>query len=465
MLDNARGFLSVVSVALLLGLNLPANASIRPVGQVIGSNGPFIAIQSDKSARSLSQGSEFYQGDRLWTGPRTKAQIRFSDGAIMTLRPDTEFSVDEYEFDEENADNNKSFFTLIKGGFRTLTGLITRLRPDSYRVKTAYAIVGVRGTTYELVDQSGLYAAAWQGTISLTNDKDELLIGFGQDFNYASVSSFNSAPAGLLETPAQLQETVDPGLQEALVDPTETRLVTGLLQDGVDARLTDAEVASLTQFGMATVPRSRSGLSGPASDGSLGSPIIYGTATDTVLREGGTGTFSPTNTTTPTVSWGAWNGGLLQKDSQDASVTEAITTPVFWVTMQPATSLPTGVFTYGPTASSGAGEGSAGDATVNFVSATVNFGTADISGSMQVQAPSQVWDANFSGKLNGTGFALPASGTVNGVKDTLDGSVTGALSGAGAQGIGGVFDFQEVVSGTSTPTGEFVNGVFAVTRN
>ena len=79
--------------------SVPVHAAIAPAGRVILTSGPFIAIQPDSSARSLARGSEFYVADRLWTGPSTRAQIRFSDGAIMTLRPDTEFSVDEYEFD------------------------------------------------------------------------------------------------------------------------------------------------------------------------------------------------------------------------------------------------------------------------------------------------------------------------------------------------------------------------------
>ncbi len=465
MLGRLSSSLAVASLAVsLFSWCSPVSAAIQPIGAVVATNGPFIAIQTDKSARSLTRGSEFYLGDRLWTGPRTKAQIRFSDGAIMTLRPDTEFSVDEYEFDAANAANNKSLFTLVKGGFRTLTGLITRLRPDSYKVKTTYAIVGVRGTTYETVIDSGLYVAAWQGTVSVGNEESELLLGFGQNFNYARVSSANSAPTGLLQTPPQLLETIDPRLQEALIVPIETRPVTGLLQDGLDARLTATELASLTHFGMATVPASRSGLSGPASDGSIASPIIFGTATDTVLREGGTGTLLTTNTSTPTVAWGAWNGGLLQPNPQDASDTVSIANPVFWVTLQPATSLPaTGVVTYGPAGSSGAGVGSAGNANVSFVSATVNFGTANLTGTMQVRDPIHVWDASFTGKLSGSSFALPATGAIDSAPNTLQGSVNGALSGVpalGLGGMGGVFDFQQVGDPNL-----YVNGVFAAPVN
>jgi hypothetical protein len=130
---------------LLVSWCAPVHGAIKRVGEVILVNGTFLAIRSDNSSRQLTRGSEFFQGERLWTGPNTKAQIRFSDGAIMTLQADTELRVDEYEFDSKKANRSKSLFTLVKSAFRTITGLVSRLKPENYRVKTSYAIVGARG--------------------------------------------------------------------------------------------------------------------------------------------------------------------------------------------------------------------------------------------------------------------------------------------------------------------------------
>jgi FecR protein/C-lobe and N-lobe beta barrels of Tf-binding protein B len=476
MRDRTAKFFSLTSVAFLLLFLwcLPVKAALEPAGHVILANGPFIAIQTNASARSLSRGSEFYQGDRLWTGPRTRAQIRFSDGAIMTLRPDTEFSVDEYQFDEKNADNNTGFFTLIKGGFRTLTGLISKLRPDGYRVKTAYAIVGVRGTTYEVVDQSALYVAAWEGTISVTNNKSEMLLGFGQDFNYATVTSINSAPKGTVEIPPPLQQPPDPGLQQAMVDPTETRLVTSLADDGIDPRLTPAEIASLTEVGFATTNTAtgtNTTYSGAASDGSTGSPIFLTTNND-VLRQGGPLSVFPgvsppndQNPNTPafasTISWGAWDGGSLQPNPGDASEVTAIP-QTFWITMQPATNIPTtGTFNYGPGGFGGVGTDSAvGSVSVANFFGAVNFGTGGINGNMAVQdgAATKTWTMSFAGNVSGGTFSASANGTITG-GITADGNIAGAFSGTAAQSMGGVFHFNE--TGNSS---NFVNGAFAASQ-
>lgn len=476
MLDRILKFLSLTSIAFSLSLLwcLPANASLAPAGQVILADGPFIAIQTNASARSLTRGSEFYQGDRLWTGPRTRAQIQFSDGAIMTLRPDTEFSVDEYEFDEKNVDSNKSFFTLLKGGFRTLTGLISKLKPDSYQVKTAYAIVGVRGTTYEVVDQNALYVAAWEGTISISNNSAEMLLGFGQNFNYATVTSINSAPTGSVEVPPPLQQAPDPGLQQALVDPTETRLATAVsdpIEEVIPPRLSTTEVASLDRSGFAAFTGTGTApLRGAANDLAGSNPIVFDQGVDVVLRQA---TALPVNVGTNTtlgaafpVSFGEWdattsNPATIQPDAIDSTVIQNVVTPVFWMTLFPATSvgIATGSVSYNNVLNF-AGDGSGGAVTGLSFDGTLDFNTGALNGNMLV-TNADTWDVDFTGSLSGAQFTAAAIGssTFNGtpgVTGSLTGSLTGDPSGFGAQaplGMGGVFDFE---SGANDVAGTFL---------
>jgi hypothetical protein len=481
---KSLGFTSLAVVFTFLWCS-PVSGAIRPAGHVLVASGPFIAIQTDKSARSLTSGAEFYQGDKLWTGPRTRAQIRFSDGAIMTLRPDTEFSVDEYEFDEQNAENNKSFFSLIKGGFRTLTGLVARLRPDSYRVKTAYAIVGVRGTTYEVVDQSALYVAAWDGTISITNDADEMLLGFGQDYNYATVTSVNSVPKGDVQIPAPLQETVDPQLQEALVDPTEVRLVTAVenpIADILPPALSDAELQSLTLVGFAAVEGTgsvvKSPFGGRANDLASGvNPIIFDGST--TLRQGSAPAAGVTTdvSTLPgfPVSWGQWNAtttnpATVQPEFLNGTVTQDVTDTVFWITATPAAVMPTGTFNYSNVSGRFQGSGEAGpvNALTMSLDATLNFGSGAVTGNMQVGNGPRVsgfsdqWDVNVSGTFSsGQLNTTVTSGTV-----TVDaavqplsptGTVSGVLTGPNGEGIAGAFDMQHGAT-------NHVEGTFFVTQ-
>ncbi|MGH8446844.1 MAG: hypothetical protein ACREVL_16350, partial [Solimonas sp.] len=42
----------------------------------------------------------------------------------------------------------RAFLRLLKGGFRTVSGLIGKANPDEYRVTTPVATIGIRGTDY-----------------------------------------------------------------------------------------------------------------------------------------------------------------------------------------------------------------------------------------------------------------------------------------------------------------------------
>jgi hypothetical protein len=382
-------------------------------------------------------------------------------------------------------------FTLIKGGFRTITGLIAKLRPDNYKVQTSYAIVGVRGTTVEAVIQGGaFYVGVWQGTVSVNTNKDEILLGFGQDFNFARVTSINSAPKGLVETPPQFQLNVDPDLQERVVDPTQNRLVASVQMPiaGIaiaDLRFAPGELASLDRVGIAVFDDGPGGLGpfiGQASDGASGSPIIFDIVGDEVLRQDTAplaGAVVPDITLGAAfpVSWGAWNAspanpGLIQTDPNDGAVGTAVTDTVFWITAvpTPATSLPTGTFTYSNVLGfQGAGEAGAVNALAMNMSGTLNFGTGAITGDMQVangpRLPSgfnDQWDANFSGSFTAgqldatvTGGTVSVDGTVQLGSPT--GTLNGVMTGPNGEGIGGGFDLQHGAT-------NYVTGTFFVTQ-
>lgn len=173
-------------------------------GQVIIVSGAVQATQDNQAARTLERGSYFYKGDTLVTGTNSSAQVRFTDGTVMALNPNSKIVVNEYSY-QKNPNTDKSVVTLVEGGFRALTGLISKENPANYKVQTPVAVIGVRGTNYGVVLEKGqLYAGVWKGGIYLKNDKGLIQIGQGDDYNFATVSSSGIAPVGLLNPPRQL---------------------------------------------------------------------------------------------------------------------------------------------------------------------------------------------------------------------------------------------------------------------
>src|SRR5689334_3849967 len=96
--------------------------------------------------RALTKGDNIDKGDTIRTGDAGRAQIRFVDGAYVSLQPNTEFAIKDYAFDGKTDGSERGFFALARGAMRTVTGLIGRVNRNRYQVSTPTATIGIRGT-------------------------------------------------------------------------------------------------------------------------------------------------------------------------------------------------------------------------------------------------------------------------------------------------------------------------------
>lgn len=118
----------------------------QTVGSVMQLTGT-LSAQRGTETRILSMNSEVQRGDTLSTQRASYAQIRFTDGSIATLRPNTTMRVEEYQFNQSAPQADGLVMRLLKGGLRTVTGLIgKRGNQDAYKIETAVATIGIRGS-------------------------------------------------------------------------------------------------------------------------------------------------------------------------------------------------------------------------------------------------------------------------------------------------------------------------------
>src|SRR3954471_7694919 len=141
-------------IALLLLVLIAPLANAQSVARVIMAAGDVSAVRSGANV-PLRPGSEVQSGDQVRTGAESYAQLRFTDGAIFALRSETEFGVDEFRYGGKADGTERAFLSLIKGGFRTGTGLIGKLNQPNYRVRTPTSTIGIRGTHFNLVQCDG----------------------------------------------------------------------------------------------------------------------------------------------------------------------------------------------------------------------------------------------------------------------------------------------------------------------
>lgn len=131
--------------------------------------GGVVATSPAGGQRSLVKGAEVVSGETVRTAADGRAQLRFDDGAMISLQPETEFRLDNYHFAGKQDGQERGFFSLLKGGLRTITGLIGRNNRGTYKVTTSVATIGIRGTEYTLAytGRDSLAIATGEGAIEV----------------------------------------------------------------------------------------------------------------------------------------------------------------------------------------------------------------------------------------------------------------------------------------------------------
>jgi hypothetical protein len=163
-------------------------AQAAPAAVVEFAIGNVSAVNSAGVSRSLNKGAEVQAGDTIDTGTG-RAQLRFSDGAYISLQPNSQFRIDEYNYSGKSDDSERGFFSLIKGGMRTITGLIGRSHRRNYQVRVPVATIGIRGTEYTLLFDGTALGTVGEGEISVCNGAGCLNVSSGQSYFVAGATS------------------------------------------------------------------------------------------------------------------------------------------------------------------------------------------------------------------------------------------------------------------------------------
>ena len=137
---------------------------------------------ADGIERALQRGAFLDSGETVRTAAEGRVQIRFTDGAYVSLQPNTEFSIQEYRFDSKPDGTERGFFALTRGAMRTVSGLVGRVNRDRYRISTPTATVGIRGTG---------------GVIQVLNDGSTLVVGTSGIWSLTNSVGSIDVPAGV----------------------------------------------------------------------------------------------------------------------------------------------------------------------------------------------------------------------------------------------------------------------------
>jgi hypothetical protein len=463
-------------VSLCLALLAPSLAQAA-AGQVLFALGR-VEIQRGGQTLAAARGAAVEVGDVVSTGPTGLTQLRMQDGALLSLRYGSSMKVEEYRLPvapapvagakAPAAGGGRSALRLLRGAFRTVTGLIGKGAGDSYSVVTPVATIGIRGTDYSAAYCSGdcggtadgLYVGVSNGGIEVRNDAGSLDLGDGQ---YGYVRDNATPPERSMVPPEALQTAIAPDRDDDGDD-----------DDGRDYRDDgdSYETGDRQPEGGYELRPAEPGHYAYASDGFKGASPgnVYADGDGALLAfEGPTSANIGTAANFDTggdgstgLEWGRWHGGaanVTNSDGIDGTLDLSVAS-LHWIYAtddDERAALPlTGSRTYelvggtNPTNNSG-DVGTLGSATLfaDFTNLTV---LSDVSLTMPGVSVPETWNASGSGSISSTTFSGNYTVSING-QTGGSGVFAGFFTGDGS-GAGLVFelydpDFVTTVSGAA----------------
>ncbi len=205
-------------LALASGILLAAMApgAYGSSGNVSQLSGTLSVKKPDGSVRILSQKSEIQSGDTLNTQKDSYAQIKFADGAQITLKPNSSVKIERFNFVESEPRQDSFFYSLVKGGLRAVSGLVgKRGDPEAYKLGTETATIGIRGTSFGADDCTG--SAAGEGPCKGLEPAVYVSVTDGEIVatNGAGSVSFLAGQFGMIDSRERRPRflSTDPGLQ------------------------------------------------------------------------------------------------------------------------------------------------------------------------------------------------------------------------------------------------------------
>ncbi|QDL56278.1 FecR family protein [Rhodoferax aquaticus] len=199
---------------------LPAGA----VGIVTNLQGSLNTGKPGTATRPLAVNATVKEGDVLNTGAGTFARLKMVDGAELVLRPNSQAEITQYSYKPNAPTADNALITLVRGGLRSITGLLGKRNPQQVSFKTATATVGIRGTIVGIQQcnndctgllpsdappntpppPNGTHVEVIQGLVALNSGGAQLLLGAG---SFGLSRTANTAPQAVARNQA-LQQNI-----------------------------------------------------------------------------------------------------------------------------------------------------------------------------------------------------------------------------------------------------------------
>ena len=116
------------------------------VGLIKVSKGS-VQIQRGAAKVPATVGTGIQASDVILTGADGAAGITFTDNSLVSVGPNSVFAIDKYSFDT-TTHQGEFEGNLKQGRLAAISGKMVKQSPESMKIRTPSAIMGVRGTEF-----------------------------------------------------------------------------------------------------------------------------------------------------------------------------------------------------------------------------------------------------------------------------------------------------------------------------
>ena len=135
---------SVAVLALMLVSAVPARAQQSPAGRVKTVSGSAFIVRGG-AVLPAQPGQVVFQADALRTGADGTIGVTLKDDTRLALGPGSEVRLERFAY-APGTTGLGMVLKFVRGVTAYVSGRMAKLAPDSIRLETPSAIVGVRGT-------------------------------------------------------------------------------------------------------------------------------------------------------------------------------------------------------------------------------------------------------------------------------------------------------------------------------
>lgn len=106
-----------------------------------------VVVQNEKEHRIAKPGEALLPGQRISTGPGDAASLVLRDGTALVIGPNSSVALTQFDYDPVTHAGGM-LVDLYNGSMRMISGWMGKARPEVVKVRTPYAMTGIRGTDF-----------------------------------------------------------------------------------------------------------------------------------------------------------------------------------------------------------------------------------------------------------------------------------------------------------------------------